>query len=170
MALRSPEVRAAYETVKKDKAAQRKARKAEAIKHVQAWAKSTLPNAKDKRQRDPAFLAFLRRQPCAAGHLGGCSGPIEAAHIRYSCVAAGARNPGMQAKNHDRHCNPLCRGHHHHDQHPRRERDFWAAVGVDAYENAARLYARFLAGDAEPSPSIGPTKKAARAAQEKDHG
>ncbi len=154
MALRSPEVRAAYETVRQDKARQRKERKAQAIKHVQAWAKSTLPDAKDKRQLDKPFLAFVRRQPCAAAHLGGCEGPIEAAHIRYSCVAAGARNPGMQAKNHDRFANGLCRHHHQHDQHKRRERDFWAAVGVDAYEHAARLYARFLAGDGAPSTSI----------------
>lgn len=127
----------------------RKARKDAAIKHVQAWKASTLPGAKDKRQRDPAFLAYLRRQPCAAAHLGGCSGPIEAAHIRYSDAASGVRNPGMQAKNHDRHANPLCHAHHQHDQHKRRERDFWSAVGVDAYANAARHYARFLAGDTE---------------------
>lgn len=145
MALRSPEVRAAYETVRQDKAAQRKARKAEAIKHVQAWRDSTLPGAKDKRQLDKPFLAFVRRQPCAAAHLGGCGGRIEAAHIRYSCVAAGSHNPGLQARNHDRFANPLCFNHHQHDQHKRKERDFWAVVGVDAYENAARLYAQFLA-------------------------
>lgn len=153
MALRSPELRAAYETVRKDKAAQRKTRKAEAIKHVQAWKASTLPGAKDKRQLDKPYLAFVRRQPCAAAHLHGCSGRIEAAHIRYSCVASGARNPGTQAKNHDRFANPLCFHHHHLDQHKRKERDFWAAVGVDAYENAARLYARFLAGDDAPTTS-----------------
>lgn len=163
MALRSPEVRAAYETVRQDKARQRKERKAAAIKHVQAWANSTLPDAKDKRQLDKPFLAFVRRQPCAAAHLGGCSGPIEAAHVRYSCAAAGVRNPGLQARNHDKHANPLCHHHHQSDQHKRRERDFWAAVGSDAYDHAARLYARFLAGDAEPAT---PTKKAARSALE----
>lgn len=92
------------------------------------------------RERDPGFLAFLRRQPCAAGHLGGCSGPIEAAHIRYSDASRGARNPGMAAKAHDRHANPLCHSHHIHDQHTRHERDFWQSVGVNAYDNAARLF------------------------------
>lgn len=96
------------------------------------------------RERDPGFLAFLRRQPCAVAHLGGCSGPIEAAHIRYSDASKG-RNPGMQAKNHDRNANPLCRHHHQHDQHRRSERAFWEAAGLDAYDNAARLYAEYTA-------------------------
>lgn len=142
--IRDAETREAYAIVRADKARQRKERKQAAIRHVQAWKQSTLPNAKDKRQHDKPFLAFVRRQPCAAAHLGDCSGPIEAAHIRYSCAASGARNPGMQAKNHDRFANPLCATHHRHDQHMRRERDFWEAVGVDAYANAARLYAAFL--------------------------
>lgn len=125
----------------------RKANKEAARKHVEAWAKSSMSNRKDVRERNNAFLAFVRRHPCAAAHLGGCSGPIEAAHIRYSCAAAGVRNPGLQARNHDRHANPLCRHHHQSDQHKRRERDFWSTVGIDAYQNAARLYARFLAGE-----------------------
>jgi hypothetical protein len=55
------------------------------------------------RMRDPGFLAYLRRQPCEARHLGGCEGPIHAAHIRYSDAAKGSVNPGMQRKNHDHH-------------------------------------------------------------------
>lgn len=138
--------------IKRDeKKARHKTNKAAAIKHVQAWRDSTLPGAKDKRQKDAKFLGFVRRQPCAAAHLGGCEGWVEAAHIRYSCAAAGVRNPGLQAKNHDRHANPLCAHHHHCDQHKRREQDFWSDVGVDAYANAARLYAAFLTGSDGPS-------------------
>lgn len=107
-----------------------------------------LKDQREPRELDKPFLAFVRRQPCAAAHLGGCSGPVEAAHVRYSSAKHGARNPGMQNKNHDRFANPLCHFHHQHDQHKRRERDFWVGLGVDAYDNAARLYAEFLAGDA----------------------
>jgi hypothetical protein len=98
------------------------------------------------RERDPGFLAYLRRQPCEARGLGGCEGPIEAAHIRYSDASKGSVNPGMQRKNHDRHANPLCRFHHQHDQHKRSERAFWAALGKDAYDRAAGHYAAYLAG------------------------
>lgn len=98
------------------------------------------------RETDSGFLAYVRRQPCAARHLGNCDGPIEAAHIRYSDAAAGSVNPGMQRKNHDRHCNPLCRFHHQSDQHRRRERDFWASLGLDAYSHAADLFAAYQRG------------------------
>lgn len=112
------------------------------------------------RDRDTGFLAYLRRQPCEAAHLGGCDGPIEAAHIRYSDAAHG-RNPGMQRKNHDRHANSLCRFHHQHDQHTGAERFFWERVGKDAYETAAAHYARYQCGDtggsdAQAKPSVIP--------------
>lgn len=97
---------------------------------------------RERRETDPGFLAYLRRQPCEAARLGGCSGPIEAAHIRYSDARHG-HNPGMQRKNHDRHANPLCRFHHQHDQHRRSERAFWTSVGKDAYETAAAHYAAY---------------------------
>lgn len=104
---------------------------------------SEAENRRDVRETEPAFLAYLRRQPCAARRLGGCDGPIEAAHIRYSDASKGVRNPGMGRKNHDRHANPLCRFHHQSDQHKRRERDFWGRLGVDAYESAAAHYAAY---------------------------
>jgi hypothetical protein len=108
--------------------------------------KPVTPTAKGQRvvrERNPAFLAYLRRQPCEAAHMGGCDGPIEAAHVRYSDHAAGSVNPGLQRKNHDRHANPLCRAHHQHDQHLRAERFFWERLGKDAYATAAEHYARF---------------------------
>jgi hypothetical protein len=107
------------------------------------------------RETDPGFLAYLRRQLCEARHLGGCSGPIEAAHVRYSDASKGARNPGMQRRNHDRHANPLCRGHHQGDQHSRSERAFWADVGKDAYDTAAAHYAAYLSGG-ETVREVGP--------------
>lgn len=107
---------------------------------------SKAPNKRDERQRDTGFLAYLRRLPCEAAHLGGCDGPIEAAHIRFS-DGAQARNPGMGRKNHDRNATPLCRHHHQHDQHRRNERAFWRDVGKDPYAVAAAHYAAFTRGN-----------------------
>lgn len=114
----------------------------EAVKRVRV-----IEKADRGRQRDPGFLAYLRRQPCEARHLGDCEGPIEAAHVRFSDAGKGIVNPGMGRKNHDRNANPLCRHHHRHDQHRRSERAFWAALGKDAYETAAAHYARFKGSD-----------------------
>ncbi|GEM_PF-1165616 len=140
-------LRAAQAIKRRESKAKRLARKEAAREHIRALVASKAPGKRQPREKDNAFRAFIRRQPCAAEHLGGCEGPIEAAHVRYSSAAHGVMNPGLQNKNHDRHCNPLCRFHHQGDQHQRRERDFWAAVGVDAYDNAARFYAAFLAGE-----------------------
>jgi len=105
---------------------------------------------RQERETDPGFLAYLRRQPCEAAHLGGCAGPIQSAHIRYADAARGAREPGMQRKNHDRHANPLCEAHHIHDQHRRRERDFWSSLGKDAYDTAAGHFAAYRGGKVRP--------------------
>lgn len=125
-----------------DKDVQRRAR-AKARKARQAAIGKPAKGQREPRETDPGFLAYLRRQPCEAAHLGGCSGPIEAAHIRYSDATHG-RNPGMQSKNHDRNANPLCREHHQRDQHAGAERAFWSRLGKDAYETAAKHYARYL--------------------------
>lgn len=90
------------------------------------------------RERDNGFLAFLRRQPCAASGLGGCGGRIDPAHLRFG--TPDRPNPGMGRKNHDKWCNPVCRTHHDL-QHSMKEQAFWALVGVDPAENAARLFA-----------------------------
>ena len=119
-------------------AAQRRARKArsEALKASQA------PNKREERQLDRGFLAYLRRQPCEAAHLGGCLGAVEAAHIRFN-DGPGRQNPGAGRKNHDRNATPLCRHHHQHDQHTRSERSFWRDLGKDAYDTAAGHYAAY---------------------------
>jgi len=93
------------------------------------------------RERDNGFLAFLRRQPCEARHMGNCSGPIEAAHIRFN-DGPDRQNPGGQRKNHDRHANALCAGHHR-EQHDNHERTWWQSIGKDAYETAAQRYAEY---------------------------
>lgn len=124
-------------------AAQRKARKARKV----SLKLSTAPNKREEREIDTGFLAYLRRQPCEARHLGGCAGPIEAAHVRYSDAGKGAMNPGLQRKNHDRNSNPLCAHHHRGTQHMMNERKFWSSIGLDAYDNAARHYAAYRGDD-----------------------
>ena len=107
------------------------------------------PGQRQPRERDPGFLAFLRRLPCIAWVRGlhGCQGATQAAHIRFSDAAKGRRNPGMQSKPSDRFATPLCAAHHLHDQHLRKEQAFWAEVGVDPGDLAAALHAAYLAGD-----------------------
>lgn len=99
------------------------------------------PKADRGRERDNGFLAYLRRQPCEARSLGGCTGPIDPAHIRFN-DGPDRQNPGGARKNHDRHANPLCRAHHD-QQHSMNERAFWSLLGKDAYETAAAHYAAY---------------------------
>lgn len=98
------------------------------------------------RERDPGFLAFLRRLPCVAGMVeAGCSGPIEAAHIRFSDARAGRINPGMQAKPDDRWATPLCRHHHQHDQHAGAERAFWERLEIEPGALSTALFEAYQA-------------------------
>lgn len=110
-------------------AERRKARRAPAKAARPASAK-----ADRGRVREPPYLAFIRRQPCAARALGGCDGPVEAAHVRFSDARAGRRNPGLQVKPSDEYTLPLCASHHRTGpvaQHSMNERAFYALVGVD---------------------------------------
>lgn len=96
------------------------------------------------REECPAFLAFVRRRPCVAC---GAPPPSQAAHVRYSDAARGHVNPGVGAKSDDRRCVPLCADCHldaPDSQHRTGdERKFWARVGTDPDEVAARLWAQF---------------------------
>ncbi len=126
MTIAPPEIRAAKATLAAHRKAVRKARPAK-VQPVAA-------EQRKPRQRDPGYLQFVRRQACAAGSLGDCDGPIEAAHVRYSSVAAGRKNPGLSQKPDDRCAVPLCASHHRtgpHAQHSMSEAKFWTMVGVD---------------------------------------
>jgi len=122
---------------------QARAIKADARKAAKK-ARPKSPKADRGRVRDPAFLAWLRRQPCAVGPEG-CSGPVEAAHVRLS--APGEPMTGMQRKPSDCRAVPLCAAHHRTGpdaQHARGERQWWAAQGQDPLSLAASLYVKFL--------------------------
>jgi hypothetical protein len=59
----------AHALKKRQDAERRKAAKA---------ARPKSPKASRGRERNNAYLAWLRRQPCVARHMGGCDGPVEA--------------------------------------------------------------------------------------------
>ena len=134
----SPKERDAGRVWREAKARERKAKKRE---------RPANPKADRGRVRDPAFLAFLRRQPCCVGAVG-CSGSVEAAHIRMG--RPGEPPTGMQRKPSDTRAVPLCRGHHRDGpdaQHASNERDWWAKRGLDPFAVAGRLYVQFLKGE-----------------------
>lgn len=56
---------------------------------------------------DAQFLEWIRRQPCAAAHLGGCDGDVVAAHVRRIANGAGT---GIKPNNYS--AIPLCHKHH----------------------------------------------------------
>jgi hypothetical protein len=99
------------------------------------------PKADRGRERNNGFLAYLRRQRCEAWTLGNCHGSSDPAHIRFN-DGPDRQNPGGARKNHDRHCNPLCRAHHDL-QHSMNERAFWERLGKDAYATAAGHFAAY---------------------------
>lgn len=107
------------------------------------------PEQRQPRERDPGYLAFLRRLPCIAGLLGDgdCEGATQAAHLRFSDHKQGRTNPGLQSKPSDRHATPLCAGHHLRDQHAGEERAFWNRLGIDPGDLSNALYAAYLAGE-----------------------
>jgi hypothetical protein len=124
-------------------------RAAEAIKRAERKAKKAArpksPKADRGRERDNGFLAFLRRQPCRVAGMT-CSGPIQAAHVRYGDASRGKVNPGLQCKPSDFWCVSLC-ARHHREQHERgNERAWWASFGKDGNAEAEIQYAEYKAG------------------------
>ena len=129
-----------------DKAAAKKTRQRARLGRETAIGK-TAPGQRQPRQRDNGYLAWLRRLPCVAGAIeGGCAGPIQAAHIRFSDASRRRTNPGTMRKPDDQDCVSLCEHHHLHDQHRGAERAFWSRLGLDPGEVAGALYAAYQAG------------------------
>jgi len=111
---------------------------------------SRAPGQRQPRERDPGYLAFLRRLPCAVGLIKGdcCGGRTDPAHIRFTDRKAGRVNPGLSAKPDDRWCVCVCRFHHEAQHAYGNEAKWWAVeVGVDPSDLARALYAAYLAGE-----------------------
>ena len=140
----TPAEREAGRIHREARARERKAARKERPARVQP----TAAGQRQPRVREPAFLSFLRRQPCAVGPIG-CEGAVEAAHIRFGRPGAG--NAGMQRKPDDAgNTVPLCRAHHRDGpeaQHRSGERVWWAARGIDPHALADELYALYLGGE-----------------------
>jgi hypothetical protein len=109
-------------------------------------AKTDTGKADRGRVRDNAFLAYLRRQPCAAC---GSTHRVEAAHIRSGYPEAGWGPTGMQVKPSDQRAASLCASCHREGpnaQHRGNERAWWAALGIYPPTYCAEVYADFTAG------------------------
>lgn len=104
------------------------------------------PKASRGRVHEPDYLAWLRRQRCAiAGRKGHvCEGPIQAAHIRTH--KPGEPPTGLQRKPDDARCTSLC-ALAHRQQHETNEARWWASYGLDPFEVATDLHARFERGE-----------------------
>lgn len=95
------------------------------------------------REKNRAFLAFLRQQRCCA-----CSAPppVEAAHIRAPCPERSKRETGTGEKSSDRWAVPLCSDCHRNGMyalHRVSEGWFFDNAGIDPFQVAADLYAEF---------------------------
>ena len=111
---------------------------------------SRAPGQRQPRERDPGYLAFLRRLPCVVGPIKGdcCGGRTDPAHIRFADPKAGRRNPGLSAKPDDKWCLPVCRFHHEAQHAYGNEAEWWAVeVGADPTDLARAFYAAYLAGE-----------------------
>lgn len=115
------------------------------VKEARQKAKAARPVSAKKdrgRVRCNAYLAWLRRQPCVARHMGGCDGPIEACHIRTPDPSRGKPLTGMQVKPDDKWATPMCR-HHHAAQHQMNELAWWNRLGLNPFTTAEGLFAQF---------------------------
>lgn len=128
----------------------------EARKIIQAKARRDREKAIDRsrteqrapRERDPGYLAFVRRTGCVVGAITGepCQGPIDAMHQRFTDPKAGRVNPGMGRKPDDRWALGGCR-HHHSMQHAGNERRFWSEyVGADPTDLAVEMHIAYSTG------------------------
>lgn len=99
--------------------------------------------------KEPLYLAYVRRLPCAVGPVG-CVGPVEAAHVRFG--RPGEPPTGLQRKPPDCRAVPLCSGHHRTNpdaQHAGSERRFWERRGIDPHALADAHYATYRAEGAK---------------------
>lgn len=103
----------------------------------------------EKRQTDPAYLQWLRRQRCVICAREGRrqAAPTEAAHVRCGYAGEPGWKPtGMMARPHDWRAVPLCSDHHREGpdaQHKSNERAWWERHGLYPPTLCAELRAQF---------------------------
>ena len=94
------------------------------------------------RLRDPAYLAWLRKQRCACGCLQGP--PCDAAHLRARSLEHDKESPGIGAKPDDRWALPLKHAHHMKQHDHGDELDWWSLRGIDPFKLCLTYYERYL--------------------------
>lgn len=101
-----------------------------------AMKRGTRRSSYARRERDMAFMGWVKLQPCLLADEGGCEGVVEADH-------AGERGLGRKAP--DDTCIPLCTGHHRHRTDYSGPFRGWTGVQMRAWLNDAieRTRARF---------------------------
>lgn len=103
------------------------------------------------RERDNAHLAFVRRLPCVATYAetGQLAFGCQAAHVR---MVREGKPGGMGVKPSDKWTVPLTAEQHDKQTNRGGERGFWACLGIDPIDLAARLYA--VTGDDAAATAI----------------
>lgn len=102
---------------------------------------------KQPRIEYPAYLAYVRTQPCMI-----CARPgSDAAHIRTGSLVNKKPHTGFGEKPDDKWALPLCRDHHR-EQHSMNERAFWRRYGINPFLAAIRLYRNRPAMPPSPTP------------------
>lgn len=84
---------------------------------------------KRPRQRDEAYLDFIRQLSCI---ICGDTTSTEAAHLRAACASAGHRPVGKGERPDDRWAMPLCSACHR-EQHAFNETVFWETYNIDPH-------------------------------------
>lgn len=110
--------------------------------------------ARDPRQRDTDFLAYVAGCPCVACMVHGkVRWGVHVAHLRSGSLEHGKRPTGTAEKPSDRWSLPLCPPHHVGDtrktrttQHAMSETAFWAEFGINPFDLCVALYAAYAAG------------------------
>ncbi len=87
---------------------------------------------RDRRDRCPGHLAWVRKHECSVSQHGGCDGAIEAAHVRRGTDA------GIGLKPSDNWSVSLCHTHHA-EQHRIGEPAFEAKYSINLKQLAAEF-------------------------------
>ncbi len=110
---------------------------------------------RDPRERDPAYMGWVAKLPCAACMaFGKVTWGVHVAHLRTGSLEHGKRETGLAEKPGDRWTTPLCPPHHTGDkravavsQHSMGELHFWAMVGINPFKLCEALSDAFDSGD-----------------------
>lgn len=96
---------------------------------------------REPRRRNPAYLAWVRRQACACG----CAqpAPCDAAHIRSGSLRHGKDHTGLSEKPSDCWAVPLKRADHMRQHDYGHELGWWVAHRKDPFRLALQYNARY---------------------------